>query len=113
MKCKSLEKRHACSDLQEVLGSATSGCGNGTLIVGNGREDSELRIDVLIHIHDGRDVTAAIAVIRCRPNRNDILSLEVILESFIDELMGASNKTQTVDVIELSNMISSNSIRSP
>lgn len=88
---KSLQKRHASRSLEEVLSATTGGRRNSTLIVGNGGEDCKFRIHVLTHVHNGRDVTTAIAVVGRRPDRNNIFGLEVVLEPFIDELMRASD----------------------
>ena len=99
------------SDLQEVLGASTGGSRDGALFVRNGGEDGELGVAVLVQVHDGSDVAAAVAVVRRRPDGNDVLGFEVILEPFVDELMGPSNETQTVDVVELFQGISSHSVR--
>lgn len=50
------------------------------LVVGHGREDAELCVEVAAHRHDGGDVAAAVAVVGCRPNSDDGLFGEVVLK---------------------------------
>jgi hypothetical protein len=61
-------------------------------VVGHGGEDLELRLQVLTEIHNGRDVSAAVAVVGRGPDGDDVFVLEVVLVAFVDELMGASNE---------------------
>lgn len=86
---------------QEILGAATGGRRNGPLFVGNRRKDGEFRIHVLGQIHNGRHVAAAVAIIGRRPDGHNVLGLEVIFEAFIDQLMGASDEGQAVDMVKL------------
>ena len=46
----------------------------------DGTKDLELWLQVFAQIHDGCHITTAVAIVRCRPHRNDILILEVILQ---------------------------------
>lgn len=82
-------------------------------------EDIELGVQILTNIHDRGDVTAAVAVIWCRPNRDNRLLWEVVLSrefsnrlgavfllgatylvALIDQLMGTRNELQAIDMIE-------------
>jgi hypothetical protein len=64
-------------------------------------EDLKLWLEVLAQVHNGSNVSAAVAVVGRRPDGNDILVLEVIFVAFIDQLMGACNELQAVDMVEL------------
>ena len=56
---------------QEVIRPPARRTRHRTLVIRHGREDGELGIQVLAEIHDTRDITAAVAVIRRRPDGND------------------------------------------
>lgn len=47
-------------------------------------EDLKLWFEILAEVHDGRDVTAAVTVVGCRPDGDDVLVLEVVLVAFVD-----------------------------
>jgi len=55
-------------------------------------EDFEIRLQVLTERHDGRHVTAAVAVVGRRPDGDDFLRLEVVFVAFIDQLVGAGDE---------------------
>lgn len=65
--------------LKEVLGAPPSSGRNGALVVGHGGEDREAGVEVFAEVHDGGDVTAAVAVIGGAPYRNDRFVFEVPL----------------------------------
>lgn len=50
-----------------------------TVSFGNGGEDGELRFEILSEVHDGRDVAAAVAVIRSAPDGDDGLVFKMPL----------------------------------
>ena len=73
---------HSCGRrLEEVFASPTSAGRHGAAGVGNGAEDGEFGVEVLLQRHDGGDVTAAIAVVRRRPDGDDIFVFKVVLWS--------------------------------
>jgi len=65
------------------------------------REDLELWLQVLAQVHNGRNVSAAVAVVGRRPDSDDILVFEMVLVALIDQLMSTGDKLQAIDVIEL------------
>lgn len=72
-------------------------------MIGHSAEDLELGLlrQILAVSHDGRDVAAAVAVVRRRPHRHDILGCKVVFEALVDELVGAGYELQVVYVVEL------------
>jgi len=70
-------------------------------VIGHSGEDRKVRLEVLAQRHDAGDVSAAVAVVRGGPDGDDVLVLEVVLVAFVDELVGARDELQAVDVIEL------------
>ena len=60
------------------------------LVVGHGREDLELGLEVAVDAHDGRHVAAAVAVVRRGPDGDDRVLREVILEERTGEGVGRS-----------------------
>jgi hypothetical protein len=48
-------------------------------VVRHSTEDLELLLEVLAKVHDGSDVSAAVAVIGCGPDGDDVLVFEVVL----------------------------------
>lgn len=50
-----------------------------TVSLGNGGEYGEFRVQVLSKVHDGGDVTAAVAVVGSTPDGDDGLVFEVPL----------------------------------
>lgn len=65
--------------LKEIIVTATSGDGDGALIVGYGGEDGELGLKILSEVHDRGDVTTAVAIIGSAPHRNNGLLREMVL----------------------------------
>ena len=64
-------------------------------------EDLEVVLALLVDLHDGRYITTAVAVVRSGPDGDKVGILEPKLEAIHNKLMGASNKIQVVDVVEL------------
>ena len=58
-------------------------------MIGNSTEDLEFWLEVLAQVHDGSDVSAAVAVVRSGPDGDDVLVLEMVLVALVDELVGA------------------------
>lgn len=71
------------------------------LIVCHSAEQFERWFELLVDLADGREVSAAVAVIRGAPHGDDILVVEVVLVAFVDELMGSSDDREIVDMAEL------------
>ena len=53
-------------------------------MIRHGREDGKVRLQILAQGHDTSDVSAAVTVVRRRPDGYDVLVLEVILVAFVD-----------------------------
>ena len=70
-------------------------------MIRHGAENLEVRLQILAHGHDTRHIPAAVAVVRRRPHRHHVLRREVVLVALVDELMGAGDEGQVVDVVEL------------
>lgn len=87
--------------LQKVLASPRPSSWNRPAVIWHGGEDLEVRLQVLAERHDGCHVAAAVAVIRCTPDCDDVLGLEVILVTLVHELVGASDELEVVDMVEL------------
>jgi hypothetical protein len=64
-------------------------------------EDVEGSIQLVIHVQDRGNVAASIAVVRSRPNSDEVLVSEPVLESVHHKLMGSGDQGNVVDVIEL------------
>lgn len=106
--------------LQEVFSSTATTSGYGALVLWYGREDAEFGLEILSDVHDGCDVTAAVAVIRGGPDSDDRFLWEVVLVlilvfvdgfdcgmktltyliSLIDQLMSTRNELQAIDMVE-------------
>jgi hypothetical protein len=65
--------------LQEVFSCTTASGWDSALVFWNGAEDAELWVQILTDVHDGSNITAAVAVIGCGPDGNNGLLGEVIL----------------------------------
>lgn len=109
---------NSCS-LEEVFASAAATCRDSSLVLRDGREDGKLGIEVLSHIHDGGDITAAVAVIWSRPDGNNRLLREMVLYAvrisftfllkivlsylitLVYKLMGTGNELKSIDLVEL------------
>lgn len=79
------EERSQGAASQEVICPAARGSGHCALIVWHGGKDRELGVEVLPQVHDARDITAAVAVIRRRPDGHDRLVSEVPLPSSVSK----------------------------
>jgi hypothetical protein len=55
-------------------------------------ENLKLWLEVLAQIHNGSNVSAAVAVVGCRPDGDNILVLEMIFVAFVDQLMSAGDE---------------------
>lgn len=67
-------------NLQEVVATGAAASRNSTLFLWNGTEYAEFGIEVFAHVHDGGNVSAPIAIIRRRPDRNNGFLGKVILD---------------------------------
>lgn len=65
--------------LKEVVARTASIGRDMSLVVWHGREDAELRVQVFVNRHNGRDVAASVAVVWCRPNSYNGAIVKVIL----------------------------------
>ena len=65
-------------------------------------ENVESLIKLLIDIQNRSNVTASVAVVRSRPDRNEVLVFKPILEAIHDKLMRSSNQGDVIDMIEFS-----------
>ena len=83
---------NASRSLQEILSSALPTGRNSSPVVGNGAEDLEVWIQVFSECHYACDIAAAVAVVRRRPDRDDILVFEVVLVAFVHKLMGTCDE---------------------
>lgn len=63
-------------------------------------EDVEGSGQFVIHVQNGSDVSASVAVVWCRPNSDKVLISEPILESVHNKLMCSGDQRNVVDVIE-------------
>lgn len=70
-------------------------------MIRHGAENREIRLEVLVQGHDGRDVAAPVAVVWRRPDGHDVLVVKVVFVALVDELVGACDELQAVDVVEL------------
>lgn len=65
--------------LQEILAHGASTTWDMALLLGNGGKYAELFFSVAIDVHDGSYVAAAVAVVGCAPDCDDVLRREVVL----------------------------------
>lgn len=70
--------------LQEVFSRTSPARRYRTAMVRHSAEDLEIRLEIFAERHDARNVAAAVAVIRCRPDCDDVLGGEVIFVAFVD-----------------------------
>lgn len=85
-------------DLEEVIGGTAS-----NVRLGSSRSRVELQegmLHVLIELHDGRLVAAAVAVVGRREDRDDRLFVAPVV-AFHDELMRARDESEAVGAVEL------------
>lgn len=65
-------------------------------------ENVESLVELLVDVQDGSDVTASVAVVGGRPDSDEVLVLEPVLEAVHHQLMRSGNQSDVVDVIEFS-----------
>lgn len=70
--------------LQEVLATSSSSLRHCSPVVRYGAKDLEAGFEVFFQVHNGSDVTAAIAVIGCGPDGDYIFVLEMVLPDISD-----------------------------
>lgn len=70
-------------------------------VVRHSRKDAEFRIQVLVDRHDGCYVSAAVAVVGCRPHCNHRVLWKVEFVTLVHKLMSSGDEFQSVDVVEL------------
>jgi len=70
------------------------------LLIADGVEDFEVALHLFVDVEDGPDVTASVAVVGCGPHGDEVLILEPVSEAVHDELMGAGDHFEVVDVVE-------------
>ena len=63
-------------------------------------EDVEGSRQFVIHVQNGSDVSASVAVVWCGPNGDEVLISEPILEAVHHKLMCSGDQRNVVDVIE-------------
>jgi len=64
-------------------------------------ENLKLALHVSVKLQDGRNVAAAVAVVWCGPDGDEILLGEHILVTLVHQLMRAADQLQAVQVVEL------------
>lgn len=88
-------------DLQEIVGWSTSASRNMSHVIRDSREDAEFGIQVLVDCHDGCYISTAVAVVGCRPHRDNRVLRKVEFVAFVDKLMSSRDQFESVDVVEL------------
>jgi hypothetical protein len=73
--------RMSCGHLQEVIASTTSSSRNSALIFGNSAEDAKFGVEIFTDVHDGCNITAAVAVVGGGPDGDNRLLGEMILKN--------------------------------
>lgn len=66
-----------------------------------GSEELEYRLQIFPHLTYTRHVGAAVAVVRCTPDCNHGLAVEVVFVSFVDKLMCSGDQIEVIDCAEL------------
>lgn len=89
------------SHLQEILSSPLPPRRHSPAMIRHRTEDFEIWIEILAKRHDTRHVAASVAVIGSRPDSHDVLGLEMVFVALVDELVGACDEREAIDVIEL------------
>jgi hypothetical protein len=64
-------------------------------------EQLEVPLEFVVEAEDRGHVAAAVAVVGGGPDRHEVLVLEVVLVALHDELVGATDELDAVDVTEL------------
>lgn len=67
----------------------------------HGSEELEDRLQVFSHLTYTRHIGAAVAVVRCTPDRDHGLAVEMVFVSFVDKLVCSGNQIKVVDCAEL------------
>lgn len=57
-------------------------------------------VKIFVDVEDGSHITTSVAIVRSRPNSDQVLVLEPVLESVHDELMSPSNQLDVIDMVE-------------
>ena len=65
------------------------------------RKNQIFTLHVFVDVQDGGDVSALVEIVRSRPNRDEALVFEPILEAIHNKLVGARHEFQAVDMVEL------------
>ena len=55
-------------------------------------ENVECSLQLVVHVQDGGNISASVAVVGCRPNSDEILVSEPVLEAVHDQLMRSGNE---------------------
>ena len=72
--------------LQKVVRGTPPAGWDVTHVVGDGREDAELGIQIPVNRHDGRNVATAVTVVGRGPHRDDRVLWEVVLRYTLVDL---------------------------
>jgi hypothetical protein len=86
-------------DLHKV-GHGRAG-GHHALVIGDGVENLEVAVEILVELEDGGDVSAPVAVVGSRPHCDEVLLGEHVLVTLLHELMRSADELQAVDSREL------------
>jgi hypothetical protein len=87
--------------LQKVLPGSSPACRNRTPVIRHCRKNLEIRLQVFAQGHDTSDIPTPVAVVRRRPNGDDVLRGEVVFVAFVHQLVGARYQGEGVYVIKL------------
>ena len=63
-----------------------------SLITRNRTENGEFWLQTLAQLHNTRDVSAAVAVVWCTPDGDDIIVVEVVLVALVYKLVGSGDE---------------------
>lgn len=70
-------------------------------------EDLEATLQVIVNVQDRSNITASVAVVRCRPDGHQIAILEPVLESIHDKLVSTSHQIDVINVVKLAGHLGS------
>jgi hypothetical protein len=90
--CHDKPRRRTIRRLQKVFSCPSSACRDGASVIRYSGEDGEVWFQVFAESHNTSNITAAIAVIWCRPDCHYVLVLKVVFVAFIDQLMSTGNE---------------------